>query len=169
MSLLIVSCSLNPASKSRELAKLLRAHYVHEEYPCEFIDLADYPLPLCDGEAAYSHPNAKLLLEKTQKAEAIIMALPIYNFGINAAAKNFIELVGDGLTAKVIGFICAAGGQRSYMSVMSLANSLMLDFRCLIVPKFVYLEPSDSPDSIHPRLHELLKTVVALKSAWKGC
>ena len=26
----------------------------------------------------------------------------------------------------------------SYMSVMSFANSLMLDFRCLIIPRFVY-------------------------------
>jgi len=29
------------------------------------------------------------------------------------------------------------------MSVMSLANSLMLDFRCYIVPKFVYATKND--------------------------
>src|SRR6266516_4875954 len=39
---------------------------------------------------------------------------------------------------KVVAFLCAAGGMGSYMSVMSFANSLMLDFRCLIVPRFVY-------------------------------
>lgn len=39
---------------------------------------------------------------------------------------------------KTVGFICAAGGSASYMSVMSLATSLMLDFRCWIVPRFVY-------------------------------
>lgn len=166
--LLIISCSLNPASKSRELAKLLRSHYVHEEYPCEFVDLADYNLPLCDGDSAYHHKDAKLLLEKTEKAEAIILALPIYNFSINAAAKNFIELTGNGFNDKVVGFICAAGGQRSYMSVMSLASSLMLDFRCLVVPKFVYLEPSDNQEAIHLRLHELLQTIVRLKEAWKN-
>ena len=33
---------------------------------------------------------------------------------------------------------CAAGGGGSYMSVMPFANSLMLDFRCLVVPRFVY-------------------------------
>jgi FMN reductase len=37
---------------------------------------------------------------------------------------------------KVVGFLCAAGGKSSYMSVMRLANSLMLDFRCLIIPHF---------------------------------
>ena len=169
MSLLIVSCSLNPNSKSRELARLLRSHYVHEEYPCEFVDLADYALPLCDGSSTHEHPQVKLLLEKTHKAEGIIMALPIYNFGINAAAKNFIELTGSGFEGKVIGFICAAGGEKSYMSIMNLANSLMLDFRCLIVPNFVYLEPTvDTSDSdIHKRLHRLLTSVIALKNVWK--
>jgi FMN reductase len=29
------------------------------------------------------------------------------------------------------------------MSIMSLANSLMLDFRCLIVPRFVYAVGTD--------------------------
>ena len=37
-----------------------------------------------------------------------------------------------------VGFLCAAGGKGSYMSIMSLANSLMLDFRCLVLPRFVY-------------------------------
>ena len=31
----------------------------------------------------------------------------------------------------------------SYMSIMSLANSLMLDFRCVILPRFVYATGSD--------------------------
>ena len=44
---------------------------------------------------------------------------------------------------KIFGFLCAAGGRNSYMSVMSLANSLMLDFRCYIIPKFVYATKND--------------------------
>lgn len=172
MVLLIVSCSLNPASKSRQMATLLKNHYLHEDTPCEFVDLADYDLPHCDGDTAFNHPHTKILLEKAQKAQSVILALPIYNFGISAAAKNFIELAGTGLQGKVIGFICSAGGPRSYMSIMNLANSLMLDFGCLIVPKFVYLDPSngsiDNPD-IHKRLHTLLQTVVSLQDAWEAC
>ena len=38
-----------------------------------------------------------------------------------------------------MGFLCAAGGKGSYMSIMSLANSLMLDFRCIVLPRFVYV------------------------------
>jgi hypothetical protein len=32
------------------------------------------------------------------------------------------------------------------MSVMSLANSLMLDFRCLIIPRFVFATGDDFED-----------------------
>jgi FMN reductase len=49
-----------------------------------------------------------------------------------------VELTGSAWEDKVVGFLCAAGGMGSYMSVMSFANSLMLDFRCLIIPRFVY-------------------------------
>ena len=34
----------------------------------------------------------------------------------------------------------------SYMSVMSLANSLMLDFRCLVIPRIVYATNQDFTD-----------------------
>lgn len=176
MSLLIVSCSLNPSSKSRTLARVLKNHFSHEEYACHFEDLADYSLPHCDGEESYNHPDVKRLQEVVDAAEAVILALPIYTYGASATAKNFIELVGKGLEQKIVGFVCAAGGQKSYMSIMGLANSLMLDFRCLIVPKFVYVDQNTFSNAgelecpeIRERLHELLTTIVRLKEAWKAC
>ncbi len=36
-----------------------------------------------------------------------------------------------------------AGGSLSYMSVMNLANSLMLGFRMFILPRFVYVTSED--------------------------
>ena len=62
----------------------------------------------------------------------------MYNFDVSAAAKNMIELTGNAWEDKVVGFLCAAGGMNSYMSVMAYANSLMLDFRTVIIPRFVY-------------------------------
>jgi FMN reductase len=49
-----------------------------------------------------------------------------------------VELTGKVWEEKVVGFLCAAGGASSYMSVMAFANSLMLDFRTIIIPRFVY-------------------------------
>ena len=64
--------------------------------------------------------------------------MPIYNYDVNAAVKNLVEMTGKVWENQIVGFICAAGGQSSYMSVMAFANSLMLDYRCLIVPRFIY-------------------------------
>ena len=77
------------------------------------------------------------------EADAVVLAVPIYNFDMNSAAKNAIELAGRQLEDKVAGFLCSAGGQKSYMSVMAVANSLMLDFRTIILPRFVYATGED--------------------------
>jgi FMN reductase len=73
-----------------------------------------------------------------EEAGALLVATPIYNYDANAAVKNLVELTGGAWADKPVGFLCAAGGMGSYMSIMALANSLMLDFRSIIVPRFVY-------------------------------
>lgn len=117
----------------------------------EHIDLREYPLPLCDGENAYSDPNVEKLSAKVQAARAILVATPVYNYDANAAVKNLIELTGSAWEDKIVGFACAAGGQASYMSIMALANSLMLDFRCVIIPRFVYATGGDFHEKNTPR------------------
>jgi NAD(P)H-dependent FMN reductase len=136
--ILIVSASLSPDSNSRLLAREAARVLEGDGAATAFLDLREYPLPLCDGGAAYGHPNVAVVRDLVARAGAIIVATPIYNYDGNAALKNLVELTGRAWENKVVAFLCAAGGTASYMSVMSFANSLMLDFRCLIVPRFVY-------------------------------
>jgi NAD(P)H-dependent FMN reductase len=137
---LVISTSLRPGSLSRQMALALADELGPD---AEYLDLRDYPLPLCDGEAAYSDPNVDKLSGKISAARVILVATPIYNYDANAAAKNLLELTGSAWEDKIVGFVCAAGGRSSYMSIMGLANSLMLDFRCLIIPRFVYATGDD--------------------------
>jgi FMN reductase len=136
--IVIVSSSLRSDSNSRILAREAQRVLEEERHAASLVDLRDYPLPLCDGGPSYDHPNVARLGELLAKADAILVTTPIYNFDASAAVKNLIELTGSEWEGKVVGFLCAAGGDTSYMSIMSLANSLMLDFRCVIVPRFVY-------------------------------
>lgn len=138
MAHLVISSSLNPQSRSRLLALIAFKAFEHMEAPVDWLDLAEYSIPLCDGDSAYENSQVKELTNKIHHAQGILIAVPIYNYYANAAAKNLIELTGKAWNNKVVGFLCAAGGRGSYMSIMSLANSLMLDFRCLIIPRFVY-------------------------------
>lgn len=134
----IVSSSLRDESNSRALAREAERVLRADGREVEFIDLREHPLPLCDAGDAYGHPHVSTIGAHLRRADAIIVATPIYNYDGNAAVKNLVELTGDAWENKVVGFLCAAGGMSSYMSIMALANSLMLDFRSVVAPRFVY-------------------------------
>lgn len=141
--ILILSASLSPDSNSRLLAQEAARVLTAGGAAAQVVDLRDHPLPFCDGDAAYGHPNVARVRALIAAADAVIVATPIYNYDVNAALKNLIELTGRAWENKPVGFLCAAGGDASYMSILGLANSLMLDFRCLIVPRFVYATGDD--------------------------
>ncbi|GDY13459.1 flavoprotein [Planctomycetota bacterium] len=136
MPLLIFSTSLKPVSRSRILARAAQ-HAATAVGGAELIDLRDHPLPLCDG-ATFGLPAVERLSTAIRGATAVLIAAPVYNFDLNAAAKNLIEHTGKAWEDKVVGFLLAAGGQRSYMAAQSFAGSLALDFRSVVVPRFVY-------------------------------
>jgi NAD(P)H-dependent FMN reductase len=167
----IISCSLHPQSKSRILAReaLSAAHKAGVE--AQLIDLRDYPLPLCDGDGSYSNPNIEPLMQAIRDASAVLLASPIYNYDVAASTKNLIELVGGELKDKAVGMLCAAGGDRSYMAPLGLLNSLMLDFRSIVVPRFVYATGNDFRDeSLHSedlgeRIDDLVRSAAALGRA----
>lgn len=134
----LFSTSLNPDSRSRILARAAADALGQLGVEYEWIDLAELPLPICDASYCYAHPNVVRCIQAIEGARAIILATPVYNYDVSASAKNLIELTGRAWTDKVVGLLATAGGPGSYMSLMGLANSLMLDFHSLIVPRFVY-------------------------------
>ncbi len=149
------------------MAKYL-ANYLDDT---EFFDLQDNPLPMCDGDECYDLPEVLAFRKKVENADGIIMAIPVYNFNVSSGAKNIVELGGRMLYDKTFGFICAAGAKSSYMSVMSLANSLMIDFRCYIIPKFVYATKHDFENEkiinkdIEERIEELGNELIRVSKA----
>ena len=85
-----------------------------------------------------------------------------------------VELTGSAWEDKIVGFLCAAGGMNSYMSVMAFANSLMLDFRCMIIPRFVYatgdaFDGDELKDKkVAKRIEELAAEVIRFGQALRG-
>jgi FMN reductase len=135
---LVISTSGNPDSNSRRMGRVAFAHLQKRKADCDWIDLREMELPLCDADKCYSMPASRKLSTAIKHADGILIAAPVYNYDVAAAAKNMIELTGSAWEDKVVGFVCAAGGHASYMSVMAYANSLMLDFRCIIIPRFAF-------------------------------
>ena len=175
MKIAILSSSLNPQSHSRVLAREAEAYLVSKGAEVDFIDLQAIDLPPAGGESSWDSPAVADLEERLNAAQGILIAAPVYNYTLNAAVKNVAELAGSGFEGKVVGFLLAAGGMGSYMAVMGFANSLMLDFRSLILPRFVYalkaavaggkvVEP-EVEKRIHSLADELLRVAGALAAA----
>src|SRR5207245_4601556 len=135
---LVISTSGNPDSNSRRMGRVAFEHLQKRKVDCDWIDISEMDLPLCDADKCYGMPGSKKLSAAIKAADGILVAAPVYNYDVAAAAKNMIELTGSAWENKIVGFLCAAGGTASYMSVMAYANSLMLDFRCVIIPRFVF-------------------------------
>lgn len=164
---LIISTSLNPNSRNWILTKHALKVFNEKGIAAEIIDLKDFDLPFCDGDTCYDATSVKELKEKITNSKSIIVASPIYNYDVNAVAKNLLELTGNAWTEKVVGFMCCAGGNGSYMSIMPFANSLMLDYRCQIIPRYVYttgaaFEGRDVVDTIIlERIEQLVDSILA--------
>lgn len=146
MSHLIISCSLDPNSKSALLAQALASVYSSRSQPHQLIDLRQFELPFCDGASCYKDPNVVKITDLIRQASSIAIASPIYNFAVGASTQNLLAVTGNAFNEKVVGILCASGGARSYMAAMGLANSLMLDFRVIVIPRFVFAS-TDSFDS----------------------
>jgi NAD(P)H-dependent FMN reductase len=139
---LIVSTALKPNSKTLAAARVVQRRIQSAGFTADLADLAMEPLPLCDGASCYAEDRVQAMTQRVKAAQLIVMCFPVYNYQPNAAAKNFVEVTNDGWKDKVVTFVANAGGDRSYLAPMSLANSLMVDHRCIVVPQFLYLSPA---------------------------
>src|SRR5213079_1578749 len=174
---LVVSTSGNPDSNSRRMGRVAFAHLQERKVDCTWMDISEMDLPLCDADKCYLNQSAQKLNKAVETADGILIAAPVYNYDVAAAAKNMIELTGSSWEDKIVGFLCAAGGMSSYMSVMAYANSLMLDFRTVIILRFVYatgdsfegdkLVDKKIEKRIHQVADELVRFTTALRRSGK--
>ncbi len=174
MKFAVISCSLNPNRRSRSLARHAEATLKTAGADVDFIDLQEHALPMSGPKHVWALPEVEALNHRLKEVQGFLIAVPIYNYTVNAAAKNLIEICGGAFENKVVGFLCSAGGDASHMSVMSFANCLMFDFRTFIIPRFVYALKTavDGPvvvdEKIRGRIetlsHELLRVTRALRS-----
>lgn len=174
MSVLIVSTALRAGSKTQVIADALRAACEAAGVAASVLDLATTPLPLCDGASCYQDAGVTAATVQVRAARAVVLCFPVYNHQANAAAKNFVEVTNAGWEGKVVGLVANGGTDRSYLAPLSMANSLMVDHRCLVVPRFVFVTPTNfdpagrlaANGEIATRLAELAREIAHLVPLW---
>jgi FMN reductase len=156
------------------MGRIAFRHLEKAKVECEWLDISELDLPLCDADVCYAKPGSQQVGKAIKAADGILLATPVYNYDVSAAAKNLVELTGSGWEEKVVGFLCAAGGMSSYMSVMAFANSLMLDFRSVIIPRFVYATGQAfdgdelKDEKVRERVEELADELIRFTKALRG-
>lgn len=173
-ALLVISSSLSPGSRSRILARATHERLRLAGHAAEFLDLTACDLPLCEGDGAAANPAVARVRQAVAAADGVALSFPIYNYDAGAAAKNLVELTGSAWEDKVVAMLCAAGARTSFMAPMSLAASLMLDFRCYVVPRFVMAVPEDfrgdviESQPLRDRVDDLAAELARVTAALRG-
>jgi len=147
MRSLVISSSLDASSRSERLARLYADALTERGVETRLILLKDYPLPRFDNsEATYQDPTYRTLYDAADRADGLVLAGPVYNWGPCAELKRFVEVVGATTASlrspffdKIITFVNAAGLPHSYMAFAPLAVSMVLDFKCILNPYNVYV------------------------------
>jgi FMN reductase len=150
MRALVVSSSLDSSSRSEVLARRYAEFLSALGAETQFITLKEFPLPGFDnGTALLADTSYRALHDAASKADGIVFASPIYNWGCSAELKKYVEVLGTtppGGSArspffdKIITFANAAGLPQSYMAFSSMAISMILDYKCIINPYTVYVD-----------------------------
>lgn len=174
VTVLIVSTALRAGSKTRVIADAVRDACAAAGASATLLDLAAQPLPMCDGGACFQDSGVSAATAQVQAAAAVVLCFPVYNHQANAAAKNFVEVTNNGWSGKVVGLVANGGTDRSYLAPLSLASSLMVDHRCLVLPRFVFVTPSSfGPDGhlvaggdIPARLADMARELAHLAPQW---
>lgn len=143
MKIAIINTNLAPAGKLAYLADTLSSFLIGDGLETAVFHLSDLNLPPCDGYLCYKDEKTISLTSELAGADAILLVSPVYNYDLNSAAKNLIELTGRSWEGKAVGLVCQAGADRSYLSPLAFLNSLSVDYRCLVSPRFVYVTRAD--------------------------
>lgn len=173
MKFAILNTNLTPGGKPATLAETLASLFADAGHAVAPIHLGALDLPACDGHLCYQNAATISLTETLAAVDAILLVSPIYNYDLNAAAKNLIELTGNSWRGKAVGLVCLAGAHRSYLAPLAFLNSLTMDYRCLVSPRYVYVTRADFENGhelpregeIHKRLRFLANEMPVLAEA----
>jgi NAD(P)H-dependent FMN reductase len=146
MRIVIISSSMNPHSLSEKIAGRCQQVLSGLGVVTQLLSLKDHVLPPFGTVAFQDAAEYQFLHGTVLAADGLVLASPVYNWSSCAEMKKFVEYVGstDGSVRgafydKVVTLVHAAGLPHSYMAGLPLANSLMLDFKCVINPYSVYI------------------------------
>ena len=162
-SIVLVSSSLNPQSRSailiHQAAKVLQS----QGWDSEVIDLREVLLPFCDGRKLEEYPQDLIPLQKKLlAAKGLVFGVPVYCYSLSGGLKNFIDLFSRSCAEKPFGVCAAAGSPWSYLAIADLFRIMNFESKAIGIQPTVMATPQDfTEDQIsNPELEARLETMV---------
>jgi len=140
MNTLILSSSLSVNSRSFLLCKAVEQELISKGNNITFVDAKEIPMQPYHRETSV---EMKALSEQVGKADNIIIGMGIHCYSINDSLKVLLDACFGKATGKFFGILCAAGGERSYLSTQHLTQICMNEWRMMQLPRIVYATGKD--------------------------
>ena len=130
------------------------------------LDLAEHPLPFADGSAPH-----RPVLEAIARADAVLLATPVYRGTYTGALKNLLDLLPvEALRGKAVALAAMGATDHHHLGADWHLRDVLAWFGALVAPTSVYLTSADFADGVPGAraervLDELLAGLVALSDA----
>ncbi len=140
MKILILSSSISENSRSFLLCKEVEKQLTKKSNTITFIDARFLPMNPFHKEKT---EEMKMLSNKIKKSDNIIIGMGVHCYSINDTLKILLDSCFEEAVGKFYGVVCAAGGERSYLSTMQLSQICMNEWRMIQLPRIVYATAKD--------------------------
>ncbi|MFQ3333127.1 MAG: NAD(P)H-dependent FMN reductase [Thalassomonas sp.] len=145
MKTLIISSSLSENSRSYLLCKAVKEELIAKGDNITFVDARNIPMqPVHRGLS----PEMETLAKQVEQADNIIIGMGVHCYSVNDSLKILLDTCFGKATGKFFGILCAAGGERSYLSTMQLTQICMNEWRMMQMPRIVYATGKDFKEDI---------------------
>ena len=145
MKTLILSSSLSKSSRSFILCNEVSKNLTKKGANCTIVDARDVPMRPTHRELT---AEMKTLAEQIKETNNIIIGMGVHCYSVNDALKILLDTCFSAATGKFYGILCAAGGERSYLSTMHLTQICMNEWRMIQLPRIVFANGKDFKDDI---------------------
>jgi NAD(P)H-dependent FMN reductase len=140
----------------------------------EFVDIADYNLPLLDEPVPpslgqYSKPYTKRWAEKIASLDAFVFVTPEYNHGTSGALKNAIDFLFREWNNKAAGFVSygSIGGARAVEQLRLVMGEIMIaDVRAQVMLSLFTDFENFSKFKPDPRHEQEVQTMLDQLISW---
>lgn len=145
MKTLILSSSLSENSRSFILCKQVFNILCKQKVDCKIIDARKIPMNPTHGKLTVEMQS---LSEKVEEADNIIIGMGVHCYSINDSLKILLDTCFSKAHSKFYGILCAAGGEKSFLSTMHLTQICMNEWHMIQLPRIIYATKKDFTNDI---------------------